>query len=456
MAIDFKPLTITPVNFSLTDGTPIPAPLDSPPRTPIDGHSSNTENAVRDASQRKTAANGATATPDSKRAPLSPTSATSQGSQQQKKVSGVRKFFSLRSSRGEGAPKKLHKQSTHPITSPAPKLSYDNSRPGSPLSTVEPAPSSEGDDSQNTLKHKRSTGWFNSASGRRKSNMYVVGRLDERIAGASEKKSGPPPPAIPELDSFAVGMDGGEIGGEELFKDIGKDIKVDDLDKSQKTGKSTKADNTAALTGVEKPEETPPTLPIEQSKVEATKQSPETKPPSSTAELSKPTAVAGKAEAQPSEVKSKEAMETAEEPSNVKPTDAQTVENEAPVESNYTEKVEEHLDTEPKAPVVKNQERVAEASKISDETKEHAEPTNSVEAPTEAIVEPPNAVAEAPAATSSIENPTTEQHNELANASEPQKTAQVKIPEEPKEVANSSAPASNNEEELKQQKEEQS
>lgn len=234
MAIDFKPLTLTPIEFSLTAGTSIPAPPDSPPRTPIDGKSSNLDKTAKDAKKLKPVTNGSLETPDSKQAPpLSPLSETSQTSNQKRKTGGVRKFLSLRSLRGEDKKNKggkLHKDPPDAAKSPTTsKVSYDNSRPTSPLSanSVEV----NGTNPQNTLKHKKSAGWFNSASGRRKST-YVIGRLDEQIAEPAKK--GPPPPSIPELGTFAKGLDGGEFGGADLFKNIGNDIKVEELSNQEK------------------------------------------------------------------------------------------------------------------------------------------------------------------------------------------------------------------------------
>jgi hypothetical protein len=217
MPVDFKPLTLTPINFSLTAGTSIPAPPDSPPRTPNNPQSSILGD--NGASKSKLRLDSSQGSADSKLAPpLSPMSATSQDSQSKNgRFKGVRKFLSIRSHQN-----KLQK------SPPKGSELKDVSRPTSPLSAIDTA-SVNGDASpnNNTLKHKRSNGWFNTASGRRKSGMVVIGRLDERI---TPDKNAPPPPSIPELNTFGTEA----IGGEELFKNIGNNITVEDLEKQQK------------------------------------------------------------------------------------------------------------------------------------------------------------------------------------------------------------------------------
>jgi hypothetical protein len=421
MAIDFKPLTITPVIFSLTEGTTIPAPLDSPPRTPVDGQSANAENTAPETSQEKSSkSNGST--PDSKEAPLSPQSATSQGSQQQRKVNGVRKFFSLRGSRHHDSQhNKLHKEHRNPVRSPdTAKLSYDNSRPTSPLSATDAAQSVESDAAATTpitLKHKRSAGWFNSATGRRKSNLFVIGRLDERIAQDTEtsdqrkRKAGPPPPAIPELESFGVGLDGGEIGGAELFKDIGNDIKVEDLEESPKgTSKSPITDTPAKPTDPEKkpsaPEptteksgESPAAPSTEKAKTEEPKAIMDISSSSNQEELEKPAAVESTAEPiVPETTEDKAPVTSKVEEAEAKLVKAQSVKPEAVHEPIPAEKADSATNVVLDEPV---------AAKEADETKESVEAKDPVAAkePVQAPVDVPQEIIKNPAAEKQIEAP---------------------------------------------------
>jgi hypothetical protein len=82
------------------------------------------------------------------------------------------------------------------------------------------------DSSKPSLGRKRSSAWFGS---RRKSGFFPlnVGRVDEDVAtegGAVQPLTrGPPPPAIPEFREFkslGEALDGGDLGAEDMFKDI--------------------------------------------------------------------------------------------------------------------------------------------------------------------------------------------------------------------------------------------
>jgi hypothetical protein len=247
MAIAFQPLTVTPVNFSLTAGTTIPAPPDSPPQTPVKSTSlPSIQEDGSDADAKKTAV--AVAAP-----PLSPLSAN--GTSPARKFNGVRKFLSLRSLRGPDGtvhgrpvPAKLQLRAAHSSG----KLSYDASRPGTPPLTAlsadagaaaaaaAVAPSSSGGGSSGALKHKRSAGWFGTGGGaksRRRSALFFLGggnHMDERVERGetvqeiTERKirTGPPAPSIPELKGLAsttasqeaASGDSWDVDG--MFKDI--------------------------------------------------------------------------------------------------------------------------------------------------------------------------------------------------------------------------------------------
>lgn len=211
----FQPLTLTPIEFSLTEGTQIPAPLpESPPLTPkatrlpsLEEEKSDAENTRPDASHPRQS-NSNTTNPDLS-APLSPLSTASPMSHPPRNT-GIRKFLSLRSLRGES---RKHRGEMSPTGSTMTYAPHSPSRPGSPY-TTDTALSAE------TSHSRKNSGWFGSVSGRRKSQMYVVGRLDERLANSispeQNKATGPPPPAIPE---FSLGKQL-EMGGDDLFKNI--------------------------------------------------------------------------------------------------------------------------------------------------------------------------------------------------------------------------------------------
>ncbi|PVI07379.1 hypothetical protein DM02DRAFT_648871 [Periconia macrospinosa] len=213
-ATKYKPLTLTPINFSLTEGTSIPAPLDSPPDTPrpptpgkgpLSSHptpisaffpqhrDSQSTKPSPDASVESGLQQTTTNENASVKAPTSPTGSKRPGS--------VRKFLGLR-----------------PLSS---HESFQSERPGSPATL----------NSQPGLTRKKSTSWF----GKRKSS-FISGPIlegNERKTpytnGASAtnstppqppQKKGPPPPALPELKSFGVSEDTFSLGADDLFKNI--------------------------------------------------------------------------------------------------------------------------------------------------------------------------------------------------------------------------------------------
>ncbi|KAH7139349.1 hypothetical protein B0J11DRAFT_516615 [Dendryphion nanum] len=211
----YQPLTLAPINFSLTEGTSIPAPLETPPDTPrpptpgkgpLSSHptplsSVFPQNVGTPPSKDSTdSANEGqlhhTTTNDGNASTLSPTSPTG------KRPSSVRKFLGLR---------KLSSSD-----------SLQSDRPGSPA-TIHGQPS---------LQRKKSTSWF----GKRKST-YVIGPVPEgkenhtpqaTVNGARSNgkpaappvKKGPPPPALPELKAFGASEDAFSFGGDDLFKNI--------------------------------------------------------------------------------------------------------------------------------------------------------------------------------------------------------------------------------------------
>jgi hypothetical protein len=219
----FEPLSITPIQFSLTEGTSIPAPPDSPPdsprpptpgKGPLDSHPT-TPNKV----------NGEAPLTPTKDKPFDKAATAPQqqnGLTSPKKMSTVRKFLSLR--RPNASRTDLHSQpnGASGLNNKPSSDSIMSSRPGSPLTTL-----SEGTaTSPRSLSRKKSSGWFN--SNKRKSGMFMVGRLNDGSVDAEQENQkplvprGPPPPTIPEFREFRS-LDGaldGSLGGSELFKDI--------------------------------------------------------------------------------------------------------------------------------------------------------------------------------------------------------------------------------------------
>jgi hypothetical protein len=75
------------------------------------------------------------------------------------------------------------------------------------------------DSGRPSIGRKRSSAWFGS---RRKSGFFPL-KIDEGGAVQPPVSSGPPPPAIPEFREFrslGEALDGGDLGAEDMFKDI--------------------------------------------------------------------------------------------------------------------------------------------------------------------------------------------------------------------------------------------
>jgi hypothetical protein len=209
----YQPLTLTPINFSLTEGTSIPAPPDSPPDTPrpptpgkgplsshptpksaVFPHRENGESPPADDSAESSFHKTTTNDNASTMSPASPSS---------RRPSSVRKFLGFRP------------QSSHD------SLRSEKLRPGSPATIA----------SQPSLTRKKSNSWF----GKRKSTFGIAsvpeGRENTGLQSngtapkpaplaTPPKKKGPPPPALPELKSFGVSDDALSLGADDMFKNI--------------------------------------------------------------------------------------------------------------------------------------------------------------------------------------------------------------------------------------------
>ncbi|KZM27153.1 uncharacterized protein EKO05_0004655 [Ascochyta rabiei] len=229
----FKPLTLSPINFSLTEGTSIPAPLDSPPETPrpptpgqgpLSSHPTPKSHIFPQ--HRVGSSNGKS--PEDSAAPeppvtrdrsieaadggLSPTSPESQ----QRRPSSVRQFLGLRT------------------LSSRDSLQQDE-RPGSPA-TISSQPSLTRKKSSSWFGSKRKSSYFGSVPEGRESTATVPlsrtatnGTMPMRTpapvskvptAQTPPKKQEPPPPALPQLNSFGVNEKTLSFDADDMFKNI--------------------------------------------------------------------------------------------------------------------------------------------------------------------------------------------------------------------------------------------
>jgi hypothetical protein len=195
---------LTPVTFSLTDGTDIPPPPESPieekapvpaPKpaaveTPGVPHTGQTRvpskvNGVYDGRGRTT-----------DQPPLSPASTT--------RPSSIRRFLSRKSLNTNYTNGTNHNGSQEDLTG--------FGRPDSPSSFMTGPPG---------LKQKKSGSWFrrlgSSGGGNRTSVVYENSPFENKVL------KGPPAPRLPELNQLKSKIpedDEGSLGGEDLFKNI--------------------------------------------------------------------------------------------------------------------------------------------------------------------------------------------------------------------------------------------
>lgn len=201
----YQPLTLTPVNFSLTEGTSIPAPADTPPETPLQptpgkGPLSSHPTPKSAIFPHHEATPPAQEHPDTAEPNLHQTgtndgaSSMSPSSPSSRRPSSVRKFLGLR-----------------PLSS---HDSLKSDRPGSPATIA----------SQPSLTRKKSISWFGK---NKRQSSFIIGSLPEGKESSTNyqangtksppAKKGPPPPALPELKSFGVSSD---LGADDMFKGI--------------------------------------------------------------------------------------------------------------------------------------------------------------------------------------------------------------------------------------------
>lgn len=195
----FELLALAPVNYSLTDGTSIPPPPDSPTdensrpaaRSDDTEHTSSTTNhrpaALNADAQAALEGRGRSSVYNM---PMSPASS--------RRPSSIRKFLSRKS---------LHVN----YTNGADQNGSSEDLPGRPESRNSLAPSQ-------SLSKKKSGSWF-----KRLSSVNRTATVYENEPEPKEPPKGPPPPKLPELNQLRAKIsdgDEGSLGGEGLFKNI--------------------------------------------------------------------------------------------------------------------------------------------------------------------------------------------------------------------------------------------
>ncbi|KAK4553596.1 hypothetical protein LTR86_009392 [Recurvomyces mirabilis] len=246
-------LSLKPVDYSLTAGTNIPAPLDTPPRSPagsarpptsgggpLTSHPATPEDmpgaypitpsATRDLDDlskiNTSMFTGRVEKADSFRTPYSPASAvptntTSSPEQPQRRPSGVRRLLSLSSLRSSfNSSRTSLSLPRQPSDAPAPAV---NTLKRPSTASIKSHAESTNYQPRPDLRRKKSSGWF-----KRKSGMFMLN--DDNILDAvDESTSRPdtrdskrlketiePAPLLPEVGTLKGGRIGnGEIGWDE-------------------------------------------------------------------------------------------------------------------------------------------------------------------------------------------------------------------------------------------------
>lgn len=193
---------LTPVNYSLTDGTNIPPPPDSPVEEkppPAALKPEVSENSAPTANGQSAAPTNANGVYDGRgrtsihdQPPMSPASS--------KRPSSIRRFLSRKSLNSNYTNGTNHNRSREDVTMmdrPESSLSFVDGRPG--------------------LRTKKSGSWFK--------RLGSGGNVNRSSVVYEEKKvpMGPPPPKLPELNQLKAKIpedDEGSLGAEDMFKNI--------------------------------------------------------------------------------------------------------------------------------------------------------------------------------------------------------------------------------------------
>ncbi len=192
---------LTPVNYSLTDGTDIPPPPVSPveekppPPAPKPEVSENPTLATNGQSLAPNNSNGVYdgrgRTSNHDQPPMSPASS--------KRPSSIRRFLSRKSLNSvyTNGTNQRSREDVTMMDRPESSLSFVDGRPG--------------------LRTKRSGSWFRRLGSGQNANRASVVYEEKKIS------MGPPPPKLPELNQLKARIpedDEGSLGGEDIFKNI--------------------------------------------------------------------------------------------------------------------------------------------------------------------------------------------------------------------------------------------
>jgi hypothetical protein len=193
---------LTPVNFSLTDGTNIPPPPISPIEEKPPPPAKTAATTPPQQTQTQNSANGGYdghgRTDGTDIPPVSPAST--------KRPSSIRKFLSRKSLNANYTNGTNHNISSEDLTSMG--------RPDSPASFMT--------DGRPGLKSRKSGSWFKrlASAGAANRNSVV---LDAPVRVEQKKPMGPPPPKLPELNQLKAKIpedDEGSLGADDMFKNI--------------------------------------------------------------------------------------------------------------------------------------------------------------------------------------------------------------------------------------------
>ncbi|KAI9830434.1 MAG: hypothetical protein M1819_005686 [Sarea resinae] len=203
--------SIKPVEFSLTAGTDIPPPPESPvedtPPAPSTKKSVKVDTTAAFATPTSEMPGAFPQTPGAEqatepRSPTSPASSTRPGS--------VRRFLSLKSLNTS------YNASTDSLSNMVHLHHNQNAVPSSASiasSSLRPP---------SVASKRRSMSWFRRKSTGRNplayENVEEENRRPQEMSAPVPK--GPPPPKLPELKTLGTSLDGGSLGGDDLFKGI--------------------------------------------------------------------------------------------------------------------------------------------------------------------------------------------------------------------------------------------
>ena len=258
-------LTLSPVDFSLTAGTSIPAPPDSPPRSPaiarpptpgrgpLSSHPTTPEDlevavglpgafpptpepekeiiakmsTSTAASTKQRERQDSFQTPGSPASAMQPPKTASYSPPAQRRPSGVRRLLSLNSLRSSFSSSRTSLAMPRESTESQPQQVNNLKRPSSPSMSFSTTASTTHQPQQTLHKKKSGSGWF-----RRKSGMFMLNEDHPETLAAVDENQRPdtrdskrsrlhsPAPLLPEVSSLACGsLTGGEVGwDEQLFK----------------------------------------------------------------------------------------------------------------------------------------------------------------------------------------------------------------------------------------------